>query len=564
MGVNPREHGTGRLGETAAGGHADAVLRGGAIYQGTGDAGTPVFASALAVRDGRIIGVGADRDVAELAGPRTVMVDLDGRTVVPGLIDSHLHMVRGGLTWGDETAWYEIPSLERALGLLDDQARRSPAGTWLQVVGGWHPGQFAERRSPSSEELTARFPDHPVYLQLLYEEAVLNRAALQAAAITRDTPDPERGTFLRDAAGEPTGTVRGIGAFMHCLRHLPASGHDDQVRGTAGIMAALNAWGVTGAIDAGGLGMSPERYEPLFALWRAGGMTVRTRLYVGPLTRGTEHHELMAWLRHTRPGFGDGWLRHVGLGEIVIFSCHDLEGLTDFVVDEASREQLDRICREIAARGWPLHLHAVLDDTITAVLDVWEAVARDTSLAGLRWSLAHAEPISPANLDRLAALGCGLAVQDRMVYRAADSAAAWGDDAVRNGPPLRDILDRGIPLGAGTDSTRVASPNPWVSLWWLVSGRTYDAGPRRAERHRLTRAEALDAYTTGSAWFSFDEAERGRLDVGLLADLAVLSDDYFSVAEDGIRSLRSELTVVDGRVVHAAGAFADLAGVVTA
>jgi hypothetical protein len=553
-------HGVTRLGTDRNDGHADVVLHGGAIYQGTDNAGAPQFAAALALQRGRIIGVGTQRQVGSLVGPRTATVDLGGRTVVPGLIDSHLHLVRAGTTWTDEVRWYEVPTLEHALRLMDDAARRRPAGVWLRVVGGWHPGQFAEGRGPTSQELTRRFPDHPVYVQLLYEEAVLNQVALRAAGITRDTPNPDRGVFVRDpTTREPTGTVRGVGAFAHCLSRMSTPEPADQARGTAEIMAALNAWGVTGAIDAGGLGAPPEMYEPLFALWRDRAMTVRTRLYVGPLTRGREREELSGWLRHVRPGFGDGWLRHLGIGEITIFGCHDLEGLTDFVVDDSSRDQLAEVCQQIAARGWPLHMHAVLDDTISAILDVWERVDRAVPLAGLRWSLAHIEPISARNLGRVAALGCGLAVQHRMVYRATDSAAVWGDDAVRNGPPLRDIIDRGIPLGAGTDSTRVTSPNPWMALWWLVSGDTFDDGPRRVERHRLTRAEALDAYTTGSAWFSFEETTRGRLAPGMLADLAVLSDDYFSLPTDGIRDLTSELTMVDGRVVHATGPFSGLA-----
>jgi hypothetical protein len=554
-----REHKIARLGAGRTRG-ADVLLRGGAIYRGAGIAGAPQLADALAIRDGRVHAVGPWRELEALAGPHTVTVDLDGRTVIPGLIDSHLHLARAGLTWTDEVFWYETPSLEQALNLLERKARQSPHGTWLRVVGGWHPGQFSERRGPTTAELTQRFGDHPVYVQLLYEEAVLNQAALRAAGITRDAPDPAMGTFDRDpVTGEPTGTVRGVGAFMHCLGCMPESSRADQVRGTAELMSALNSWGVTGAIDAGGLGVAPELYEPLFALWRSGAMTVRTRLYVGPRTRGGERDELAGWLRHTRPGFGDGWLHHVGIGEIAVFGCHDLEGLTDFVVDGASRDELEVVCRQIAARGWPLHLHAVLDGTVTTVLDVWERVDREWPLSELRWSLAHAEPISAGNLGRVAGLGVGIAVQDRMVYRATDSAAVWGIDVVRDGPPLRDILDLGIPLGAGTDSTRVASPNPWVSLWWLVSGSTFDEGPQRSERHRLTRTEALDAYTTGSAWFSFEETVRGRLEAGMLADLAVLTDDYFSVPSDGIRTLASELTMVDGRVVHAAGPFAGLA-----
>lgn len=412
---------------------------------------------------------------------------------------------------------------------------------------------------PTHAELTAWCPDRPVYVQLLYEEAVLNDLGMRACGITADAPDPPGGTFERDPeTGEPTGTVRGMGAFNHCLSRMPRPPWSERVDGTRALLRELNGLGLTGAVDVGGLGVPPMDYEPLFGVWRAGDMTLRARLYVGSLTRGEEAQQLDAWMQHTRPGFGDGWLRHIGVGEITVLGCHDLEGLTGFPADDASLLELERIARTIAARGWPLHLHAILDDTITAVLDVWERVARDHPVADLRWSLAHVERISAENLDRVRALGCGVAVQDRMVYRAADSARVWGEEAVRHGPPLRDVLDRGIPLGAGTDATRVASPNPWVSLWWLVTGKTFDGGPERAPRQRLNRMQALEAYTAGSAWFSFEEHERGRLDEGMAADLAVLSDDYFTVDDDELPGLRSELTIADGRAVHASGSFAGL------
>lgn len=537
----------------------DVLLRGGRVYVGRGEDG-PQFADALALAGGRITAVGKESAVADGVSSDTMVLDLDGRTVVPGLIDSHLHLVRGGSTWTQEVHWFEVPTLAEALDLLDERARRVPPGSWLQVVGGWHPGQFAERRGPTSEELTRRFPNNPVYIQLLYEEAVLNAAALDACGITAETSDPPLGAFDRDpATGRPTGTVRGVGAFMHCLTRVPEPSLEDQAEGTRRLMATLNSWGVTGGIDAGGLGLPPEGYEPLFGLWRARGMTVRTRLYVGPFTRGDEERELSGWLRHTRPGFGDEWLRHIGLGEITVFGCHDLEGLTDFTVDEASRGKLETIMRDAAARRWPVHMHSVLDSTTDAVLDVWEKVAADHPIGELRWSLAHLDPVSERNLDRIAALGLGIAVQNRLVYRATASAAAWGADAVRSAPPLRSIVERGIPLGAGTDSTRVASPNPWVALWWLVTGRTLDDGPERTADQCLDRATAMDAYTVGSAWFSFEEDTRGRLAPGMAADLAVLSDDYFSVADSAIPGLRSVLTLVDGRPVFTDGPFAGLA-----
>ena len=541
---------------------AALVLRNGRVYVGSGAQrdGRPRFAEAVALRDGHVLATGTEEDVSRHITPTTRVVDAGGRAVVPGLIDSHVHLVRAGLTWTEEVRWFETPTLREGLSLLREAAARRPAGTWLRVVGGWHPGQFAEGRGPTAEELTRLFPDHPVYVQLLYEEAVLNAAGLEACGIVAGASDPPQGLFQREpATGRPTGVVRGPGAFAHCLARMPTPPLAEQVAGTRQALAALNACGVTGAADPGGIGVEPDAYDAIFEIWRADELTVRTRLYAGPVTRGRERTELAGWLRHTRPGFGDPWLRYAGLGEIAVFGCHDLEGLTDFTVDDAAKNELEAIMRDAASRGWPVHLHAVLDSTTGAILDVWERVAADFPIGELRWSLAHVEPVSVRNLDRISSLRVGVAVQDRMVYRAKDSARVWGEEPVRRGPPLREIVKRGIPLGAGTDATRVSSPNPWVALWWMVTGKTYDGGPRRTADQCLDRASALDAYTVGSAWFTFEEHHRGRLWPGMAADLAVLSDDYFDVDDDDIASIRSLLTLVDGRAVHAAGPFAGLA-----
>ena len=539
----------------------DLVLHGGRIATGRLTASDrPTFCSAIALSRGTVQALGDDTDLLRGTSSNTTVVDLEGRTVVPGLHDSHLHVLRGGLTWSDEVLWFEVASLAAALDLLRTEVARRPAGSWIRAVGGWHPGQFAEGRGPTSAELTELAPEHPVYVQLLYEEAVLNDAAMRAAGIDRTADDPPLGTFERDpTTGEPTGTVRGIGAFNHCLSRVASRSSEDQVASTEAMLRHLNTYGLTGAIDPGGFGMPPEAYEPIFQLWRDEGMTLKVRTYVCPATRGAEREELTAWMRHTRPGFGDTWLRNLGIGEITHFGCHDLEGLTDFSVSDDARAELEAILLDAARRGRPVHMHSVLDDTTSAILDVWERVDAQHPIASARWSLAHAEPISDANLDRVAALGSGIAVQDRLVYRATDSAHAWGEDVVREAPPLRRILDRGIPLGAGTDATRVASPNPWVSLWWLVTGRTFDAGPERDPSQCLSRAEALDAYTRGSSWFAFEEHDRGTLAAGQAADLAVLDDDYFTVEDDEIRHLGAELTAVEGHVVHASGPFAGLA-----
>jgi predicted amidohydrolase YtcJ len=539
-------------------GEAALVLRGGRIT--TGVRGAPE-ATALAVLDGRIAVVGDEAQVQELVDAGARVVDLGGRRVVPGLIDGHLHLVRAGLTWSTEVRWDQVPSLREALGLLAAAARERPPGTWVRVLGGWHHGQFAERRQPTREDLDAVAPDHPVQVQLLYSHAVLNTAALRATGMADADRTPAGAEVERGPDGEPTGVVRGRPAFELCARTAGRLGLDEQIASTRGLLAELAGYGLTGAVDANGIGITPDSYRALYEIWRRGELTLRTRLYLGPTGPGTELDDVRAWVRYAHPGFGDDMLRQVGLGEQTSFAFMDLEGLDPtFRATDAGRADLLEITRLAVEHGFPIHMHAVLDETVSAALDAWEQVDAETPLAGRRFSLCHADAISPRNVRRAAALGLGIGVQNRLVFRGGDSATAWGADVAHTAPPLRDLLDAGIPLGAGTDATVVSSPNPWLSLWWLVTGGTLDGSPPRDASHRLSREEALHLYTTGSAWFSFDEGERGTLEPGRLADLAVLTEDYFEVPDDAIRGLRSVLTLVGGRVVHAHDDLAVAAG----
>lgn len=494
----------------------------------------------LAVAAGRVAAVGTTRELRDLAGDATV-VDLGGRRVIPGLIDSHTHLVRAGLTWDDELHWDEVRDLTTGLEAVRRRAEAVGPGGWVAVVGGWHVSQVRERRLPTRAELDAAAPDNPVYVQSLYEQGVLNSAGLAAT-------------------GMPDEPVRGLPAFQRVLGAIPPPDQERQIGSTRSMLAAFSRVGLTGAIDAGGFGMTPERYGALYDVWRRGQLTVRTRLLLSASERGGEEREIRDWVRWVRPGFGDGLLKVFGAGEILLFGVHDFEGLEPgFSVDLDTRRRLVEVTRLLAEHGWPVHLHAVLDPTIGAVLDAWEEVDRDLPLAGRHFALAHAETISAAHIRRARALGAGVAVQDRLAYHIRASARAWGDEVAGDAPPIRDLLDAGIPVGAGTDATRVASYNPWIALWWLLTGGTYDdAGPRRAERHRLSRHEALRLYTEGSAWFSADEGERGSLEVGRLADLAVLSDDYLAVPDETVPSLTSVLTLVGGQVTHGEGPYEGL------
>lgn len=512
---------------------------------------------AVLVHGGRIAGVGELDELRGLAGPVARELDVGGRRVVPGLIDSHAHVLRAGLSWEREVHWSGVRSLEQGLALVRERARQLAPGDWIPVIGGWHPAQFSEARSPTRADLDRAAPENPCYVQVLYDEAVLNAPALAACGFAADNADPPGGSVERDGDGSPTGVVRGHGAFRHCLATMGRPGRDAQALSIRSMLRELAALGLTGALDPGGIGVIPETYEPLYDVWRAGGLSLRLRLFLGAGERGGERRQIEDWMRLVPRGSGDELLRVTGIGEIIVFRCWDGDGLTPFTADPDSFREFTEISMLAAAGGWPMHVHAIRDESAGAIIDAWEEVDRRHPIAGLRFCLAHVEGISERNLKRARALKLGLALQDRMLMRASGSAAGWGEQAVAQAPPLRRMIELGFPIGGGTDATVVSSINPWLSLWWMVSGRTF-GGPRRVAEHRLTRAQALGLYTHGSAWFSGDEHLRGRLAVGQLADLAVLDDDFFGIDEDAIPALRSDLTLVDGRVVHVSEGFAGI------
>jgi len=540
---------------------ADLVVRGAAIWTGIG---SPEHggATAIAVRDGVIAAIGSDAEVDAWVGPDTTLVDADGRRIIPGLIDSHIHAVRAGLSYLDELDWTEVYSLDDALDSIRLAAASRPAGQWITVMGGWHPTQFSDlKRMPTSGELDAAAPGHPVFVHPLYghdDHAVLNAAGLAALGYDEQSPDPEAAVLGRRSDGSLDGTVRGLGFYQHMARVALTPTPERAMQSTRAFFQRLAALGLTGVVDAGGLGMAPEKYRAIRGLWRRGGLPIRVRTNFGAVGRGTESAEVATWLSVLDPGLGDEMLSVLGVGEVLHFGCHDWEGMTPFPIEAAAHAELVQTLRSAATSGWPVTIHAILDTSVSSVLDAIEEVAAEHPIADLRWNICHAECISQGNLDRVKQLGLGLALQGRLSHKAGVAAERWGEDVVRHAPPLGDIARMGIPFGAGTDSTRGGSYNPWNSLWWFVTGRSLDDGPRRDAEHRLDRAAALDAYTRGSAWFSFEDDRRGTLRVGAAADFAVLDEDYFTVPEDEIRGIGSDLTVAAGRVVHRAGPFRDL------
>ena len=536
--------------------HADLILHNGKLH--TVDPERPE-ATAVAIKDGVFLAVGSDSDVMAHRGPGTQVVDLRGRRAIPGLNDSHLHLIRGGLNYNLELRWEGVPSLADALRMLKDQAERTPAPQWVRVVGGWNEFQFAERRLPTLEELNQAAPDTPVFILHLYDRALLNRAALRVVGYTKDTPNPPGGEIQRDARGEPTGMLiaRPNAMILYAtLAKGPKLPLEYQVNSTRQFMRELNRLGLTSAIDAGGGFQNyPDDYQVIQELADADQLTVRIAYNLFTQRPKEELADFRNWTSSVTLHQGTDFLRHNGAGEMLAFSAADFEDFLEPRPDLPSSMEadLEPVVRHLVEHRWPFRLHATYDESISRMLDVFERVNRDVPFNGLHWFFDHAETISPRNIERVKALGGGIAIQDRMAFQGEYFVDRYGAKAAEQTPPIQRMLAEGVPVGAGTDATRVSSYNPWTSLYWMVSGRT--VGGLALYQEGLPRATALQLFTQGSAWFSSEQGKKGQLRVGQLADVAVLSADFFTVEEEAIKHLESVLTVVGGRIVHGAEEF---------
>ncbi len=520
---------------------------------------------AAAVLDGKFLAVGTDREVMAWRGEQTQLINLNKRTAIPGLNDSHTHLIRGGLNYNLELRWDGVPSLADGLRMLREQARRTPTGQWVRVVGGWSEFQFAERRMPTLDELNKAAPDTPVFVLHLYDRALLNRAALRAVGYTKESPNPPAGEIVRDAAGNPTGALiaRPNAMILYAtLAKGPKLPPDYQLNSSRHFMRELNRLGITSVIDAGGGFQNyPEDYGIVEQLHKHGQLTVRIAYNLFTQKPKGELADFERWTGMVKSRQGDDYLRHNGAGEMLVFSAADFEDFLEPRPDlpGSMEQELKPVVTLLAQNKWPFRLHATYDESITRALDVYEAVNREVPLKGLHWFIDHAETISKRNIERIAALGGGIAIQHRMAYQGEYFRDRYGEAALRRTPPIREMLGSGLPVGAGTDATRVASYNPFVSLYWLITGKTVGGLSMYDEANRIERMEALRLWTVGSSWFSTEEGAKGSIVPGQLADLAVLSADYFSIPDEEIKQLESVLTIVGGKPVYAAEEFETLA-----
>ncbi len=518
-------------------------------------------AEALAVRDGRFIAVGEAAEVMGMRDAETRVIDARGKRVIPGLIDSHIHLIRGGLNFNLELRWEGVPTLANAMAMLKEQVDRTPAPQWVRVVGGFSELQFAEKRLPTLEELNAVAPNTPVFILHLYDRALLNAAALRAVGYDKNTPNPPGGEIQRDTAGRPTGLLLAqpnAAVLYSALARGPKLDPDDQINSTRLFMRELNRLGVTSIVDAGGGGQNyPEDYQIIDKLARDNELTIRIAYNLFTQSRGAELSDFQRWSDMIAPLAGSEMYRHNGAGEMLVFSGADFE---DFrqprpEIPAGMEPDLEAVVRLLVQKRWPFRMHATYEETISRSLDVFEKVNREIPFDGLHWWFDHAETVSQRSIDRIKALGGGIAVQHRMAFQGEYFVARYGAEAARATPPVRRMLDAGLPVGAGTDATRVASYNPWTALSWLVTGKTVGGMRMYGEANLLDRHTALRLWTSGNTWFSHDEGRKGQITIGQFADFALLNRDYFSIPEDEIGDLYAELTVMDGRVVHGSGDF---------
>jgi predicted amidohydrolase YtcJ len=506
--------------------------------------------SAVAIREGRIAAVGNDAEIRRLAGPKTRTIDLQGSTVIPGLIDSHMHAIRAALSFSTEVNWIGATSLAEALSRLHDASVKAKPGAWLIVVT--PPATldaFRERRRPTQAELVAAAPNHPVYVQLAYGWAMMTPLALKALNINTDADLPKDNSLERGTDGKLTGAI--TGNLVELFDRLPKPTFDDQITGTKAFFRELNRLGITGVVDPGGNNVTPREYQALFKVWRDRQLTVRVAYSLCGMTDGSEFAEYQNYIAMMPQGFGDDMLHFNGIGERITWAMNGING----VPPETDKAKYYEIVRWAAQRGLTVTMHWNTDANADQLLGIWERVNKEFPIASLRWTIAHINDASPQTLQRMKALGVGWTVQDAMYNAGDDVLKREGAEKVRREPPVVTGSRIGVPIGAGTDAHRVSTYNPFTALQWFLDGKNAAGTLLRGPEETPSRNGALRFYTVGSAWVSHDEGARGSLEVGKLADLAVLSKDYLTVPVDQVGSIESVLTIVGGNVVYAAGPF---------
>jgi len=504
---------------------------------------------ALAIQGGRIVATGGNDEIQKLKGPATRLIDLQGRTVIPGLIDNHAHYMRAAEYWHREVRLDGVTSRKLALDLMREKARESKPGEWVVALGGWSEEQFTdEARGFTRKELDEIAPDNPLALQLFYFRVYANTQALKAMGIEASTPDPANIKIDKDAQGQLTGALNG-GASIGLLRSkLGEVAREKAVENVRLLMADLNKMGITAFQDQGGTGVLPNHIKAFQLTHDAGQMTVRSfyNYYEEPKS-AADVENLLARMPSIKPFQGDDWFDLTGYGETLYFPLHDAL-LAKSTNPSAEALQLwQRLGLGLAQNGIHLNVHAQLRGSIEGFLAAMEAINKEKPIRGLRWTFSHLDQAQPQDLERMKRLNVYAQIHSRPTIQGGLMFKVHGD-LTYDMPPLRMIQDSGIPWGLGSDATAVTPSNPFYTLWWAVTGKMI--GGKQVLKQTITREEALIAHTRSNAPFLFQEANLGSLTPGKYADLLVLDRDYLTIPSDEIKDIKPVLTMVGGKIVY--------------
>lgn len=527
-------------------------------------------AEAVAIRGNTILSVGTNKGLEKFKTATTLVIDAKGKRVIPGLFDSHLHVIRGGRFYNTELRWDGVKTLKRAMEMLKEQAQRTPPGQWVRVVGGWNEYQFEEKRLPTIEEINDATGNVPAFILYLYGKAWLNKAGLKALNINGSTPNPIQGLFVKNDNGDPTGLlVAEPNAYIlySTLSKLPELTPEEKINSTLQYMTELNRLGLTSAMDAGGGFQNfPDDYVITDSLNRMGKITLRLPYFLFAQKKGTELQDFTKWLgmveidQQTGNNINSIEYGVEGGGENLVSDAADFE---DFLFPRpefvpSMENNLKAVIQLLVKKRWPFRLHATYNESITRDLNVIEEVNRETPLNGLIWIIDHAETITIDNLQRIKALGGAISIQHRMAFQGESFIHRYGKDGAQAAPPVKAMINMEIPVGLGTDGTRVATYNPWICLYWITTGKTVGGAQVMATQNRLDRMTALKLYTVGG-YSLIRENNKGCISKGYSADLAILSDDYLAVPDETIKSITSLLTIVDGKIVWGTGDYLSIA-----
>jgi len=526
------------------------------------------FKQAIAIKDGIVEETGTTTAIlAKYKGAATNVIDAKGRTVIPGLNDSHLHAIREGLNYNAELRWDGVTSLKQAMRMLKEQAARTPDGVWIKVVGGWNEYQFEEKRQPTIDEINEAVPDKPVFITYLYGKAFVNKKGIEVLKYDKNTKYD--GSLVElDANGNPTGMLYAKEtpkAIYTTLALTTKLNHEERLNSTLQWYHELNKYGLTSVVDAAGGGQFyPDDYGIATELAKQGKLTLRTAYYLFAQVYGKEQQDYQDWVQRVKLKQNDNMLMQNGFvaeggGENLVASAADFENFLEprIVLSDKMEADLEPIIRLFVKNRWPFRLHATYGESIDRMLNVFEKVDKEMPFNGLHWLFDHAETVTESELQRVKKLGGGFAVQYRMYYQGELYKKMYGDPDHQL-PPIKKMMSMGIPVGLGTDATRISTFNPWICLHWATTGKTMGGYQFWPKQDVLTRFEALQLYTTGSAWVSGEEQLKGKLVKGQYADLVILSKDYFSIPVDDIRGIHAELTIVNGKPVYGEGDYSNL------